>query len=94
MLWGPFQDFVELVRDDPRCSPQNPLFAKVEQPGIGRYPMPGLPLDFGAAPRQPTLPAPRLGEHTDQVLSEVLHLATAEIARLHDSGIAAGPDEG
>src|SRR5256885_2073174 len=74
VLWGLFQDFVELVRDDPRCSPANPLFAEVEQPGIGHYPMPGLPLDFGAAPRQPTLPAPRLGEHTDLVLSEVLGL--------------------
>ena len=41
VLWGPFQDFIELVRDDPRCSPANPLFAEVEQPGIGRYPMPG-----------------------------------------------------
>ena len=48
VLWGPFQDFVELVRDDPRCSPQNPLFADIDQPGIGRYPMPGLPLDFSA----------------------------------------------
>ncbi|HEX6442073.1 MAG TPA: CoA transferase [Stellaceae bacterium] len=92
VLWGPFQDFVELVREDPRCSPANPLFAEVEQPGIGRYPMPGLPLDFGAAPRQPTLPAPRLGEHTDAVLSQVLGLSAAEMARLHDSGIAAGLD--
>jgi 2-methylfumaryl-CoA isomerase len=91
VLWGPFQDFVELVREDPRCSPQNPLFAEIEQPGIGRYPMPGLPLDFGAAPRQPTLPAPRLGEHTDQVLSQLLGLPDEEIARLHDAGIAAGP---
>src|SRR5690348_12097636 len=41
VLWGPFQDFVELVRDDPRCSAANPLFAEIEQPGIGRYPMPG-----------------------------------------------------
>ena len=94
VLWGPFQDFVELVREDPRCSPANPLFAEVEQPGIGRYAMPGLPLDFGAAPRQPTRPAPRLGEHTDQVLSQVLGLPDGEIARLHDAGIAAGPDEG
>ena len=93
VLWGPFQDFIELVRDDPRCSPVNPLFTDVEQPGIGRYPMPGLPLDFAASPRQPTRPAPRLGEHTDQVLSEVLHLPAAEIARLHDSGIAAGPGD-
>jgi len=94
VLWGPFQDFVELVREDPRCSPHNPLFANVEQPGIGRYPMPGLPLDFGAAPREPTKPAPRLGQHTDQVLSQVLGLPDGEIARLHDAGIAAGPDEG
>jgi 2-methylfumaryl-CoA isomerase len=92
VLWGPFQDFVELVRNDPRCSPANPLFATVEQPGIGRYPMPGLPLDFGASPREPTRPAPRLGEHTDQVLAEVLGLSGREIARLHDTGIAVGPE--
>src|SRR5437773_1338560 len=91
VLSGPFQDFVELVRDDPRCSPANPLFAEVEQPGIGRYPMPGLPFDFSAAPREPTQPAPRLGEHTDQVLAEVLGLSGREIARLHDTGIAVGP---
>ena len=53
--------------------------------------MPGLPLDFSAAPRQPTRPAPRLGEHTDAVLSEVLGLSSAQIGRLHDTGIAAGP---
>src|ERR1051326_6212442 len=83
VLWGPFQDFVELVRDDPRCSPQNPLFAEVEQPGIGRYPMPALPLDFAAAPRQPTRQAPRLGEDTDEVLSRVLGLSSSAIDRLH-----------
>jgi 2-methylfumaryl-CoA isomerase len=92
VLWGPYQDFVELVRNDPRCSPANALFAEVEQPGIGRYPMPGLPLDFSAAPREPTRPAPRLGEHTDQVLSEVLGLPAREVARLHEAGIAAGPE--
>src|SRR5438067_7907922 len=91
VLWGHFQDFRQLVREDPRCSPANPLFATVEQPGIGRYPMPGLPLEFSASPREPTHPAPRLGEHTDQVLSGVLGLSDREIARLHDTGIAAGP---
>src|SRR6516165_8343592 len=65
VLWGHFQDFLELVQSDPRCSEANPLFAPVDQPGIGRYLMPGLPLDFSAEPREATRPAPLLGEHTD-----------------------------
>ena len=53
---------------------------------------PGLPLDFSASPREPTRPAPRLGEHTDMVLSEVLGLPAREVVRLHEAGIAAGPE--
>ena len=91
VLWGPFQDFATLVNADPRCSTANPLFADIDQPGIGRYLAPGLPLDFGAAPRVSPRPAPLLGEHTDRVLKEVLGLPAAEIGRLHDAGIVAGP---
>jgi 2-methylfumaryl-CoA isomerase len=92
VLWGHFQDFTQLVRGDPRCSEANPLFAAVDQPGIGRYLVPGFPLDFAAAPRLPPRPAPVLGEHTDIVLSEVLGLSSTEIGRLHDERIVAGPD--
>jgi 2-methylfumaryl-CoA isomerase len=94
VLWGHFQDFQQLVREDLRCSDANPLFAAVYQPGIGRYLMPGLPLDFSAQERLAPRPAPRLGEHTGLVLSEVLGLSSAEIGRLHDEGIVAGPDGG
>ncbi len=92
VLWGQFQDFRRLVEDDSRCSEANPLFATVEQPGIGRYLTPGMPLDFGASPRLPPRSAPLLGEHTDAVLAEVLGLASAEIGRLHDAGVVAGPN--
>jgi 2-methylfumaryl-CoA isomerase len=54
--------------------------------------MPGLPLDFSADPRQPPRPAPVLGEHTDIVLTEVLGLSSAEIGRLRDARIIAGPE--
>jgi len=91
--WGPYRDFGGLVKDDPRCSPANPMFAVVEQPGIGRYLMPGSPLDFSGVPRVPPAPAPRLGEHTDQVLGDVLRLSDREIGDLHDAGIVAGPDK-
>jgi 2-methylfumaryl-CoA isomerase len=40
--------------------------------------------------RGPVKPAPKLGEHTDEVLAEVLGLSGAEIAGLHDRGVVAG----
>ena len=92
VLWGPFQDFRELVEGDPRCSPDNPLLALTDDPGIGRYLMPGLALDFTAEPRPAPRPAPRLGADTDDILAGLLALSSGEIARLHDRGIVAGPD--
>jgi 2-methylfumaryl-CoA isomerase len=41
--------------------------------------------------RQKPPGAPKLGEHTDEVLAGVLGLSGAEIGRLHDSGLVAGP---
>jgi len=89
--WGPYQTFRQLVNEDPRCSTANPMFAEVEQPGVGTYPMPGSPLDFSATPRLAVRRAPMLGENTDEVLSEVLRLSSTQIARLHDDRVVAGP---
>ena len=85
--WGPYQTFRQLVAEDPRCSTANPMFTEVAQPGIGTYLMPGSPLDFAGMERLPVRRAPLLGEHTDEVLAEVLGLATGAIARLHDKGL-------
>ncbi len=89
--WGPYQTFTELVEHDPRCSVANPMFAEVDQPGIGTYLMPGSPLAFTGAERLRPARAPVLGEHTDEVLAGVLGLSEAEIGRLHDQGVVAGP---
>jgi 2-methylfumaryl-CoA isomerase len=35
--------------------------------------------------------APVLGEHTEEVLADVLGLSGSEIGRLYDGGIVAGP---
>jgi 2-methylfumaryl-CoA isomerase len=88
--WGPYQTFRQLVNEDPRCSIANPMFAQVEQPGIGSNLMPGSPLDFSEVPRLPVRRAPLLGENTDEILG-LLGLSTREIARLHDEGVVAGP---
>jgi len=70
VLWGPYQTFKELVADDPRASATNPLFADVDHPELGTYPTPGSPVRFGAVKAVPPKPAPKLGEHTDEVLRE------------------------
>ena len=52
----------------------------------------GAPWDFSAYERMPAKPAPRLGEQTDEVLADVVGLSAAEIGKLHDNGIVAGPE--
>ena len=91
VCWGKYQSVGELVASDPECSPANPLFNEIEQPGIGRYLAPGNPLNFAQFARAPVAPAPLLGEHTDQILADELGLSGVEIGRLHDAGIVAGP---
>ena len=91
VCWGPYQSFMQLVDEDPRCSLENPLFEEVEQPGIGTYLMPGSPVELGAFERLPVRRAPLLGEHTEELLADVLGLSESEIGRLHDDGIVAGP---
>jgi 2-methylfumaryl-CoA isomerase len=98
VCWGPYQTFRELVEQDPRCSPANPMWAYVEQPGIGTYRMPASPVDTNAVPRLPPRPAPLLGAHTEEVLADVLGLSAGEIGRLYDdrvvAGTVAGPTSG
>jgi 2-methylfumaryl-CoA isomerase len=89
--WGPYQTFRQLVTEDPRCSTANPVFQQVEHPGVGTYLMPGSPLWFEDLERAPVRRAPVLGEHTEEILAEVLGLSPGEIDHLHDRGVVAGP---
>jgi len=91
VCWGRYQTFRQMVEEDPRCSEANPMFRRLEQPGIGSYLMPALPIAFSGSPRE-VRRAPLLGEHTDEILAEVLGLTSAEIGRLYEAGVVAGPD--
>lgn len=90
VCWGKYQTVSELVHSDIDCSTDNPLFEQIEQPGVGEYLMPHNPLGFAAADRQSVRPAPQLGQHTDEILTEILGLDSGEIGRYHDAGIIAG----
>lgn len=92
VTWGPYLTVREAIATDPDCSTANPMFRMVEQPGAGTYLMPASPLDFSEVDRLPAQRAPRLGEHTDEILLEVLGLSEGEVGKLHDAGIVAGPE--
>ena len=71
LCWGPYQTFRQLVEEDRRCSEENPLFHRVSHPGVGEYLSASHPLQFGGV-RLPPRPAPQVGQHTDEVISEIL----------------------
>jgi 2-methylfumaryl-CoA isomerase len=87
VLWGPYQDFGQLVREDPRCSPANPVFAEVQQPGVGTVLAPRVPLTLSGTPARPPAPAPKLGQDAADVLAEILGMPTAEVAALRSNGV-------
>jgi 2-methylfumaryl-CoA isomerase len=89
VCWSRYQAIEALVRDDPECSAANPMFETIEQPGVGTILAAGMPLDFQGTARVAPEPAPVLGQHTEQVLSELLGVDTAGFGRLRDRGIVA-----
>jgi 2-methylfumaryl-CoA isomerase len=89
VTWSEYRTFRQAVEQDPDCSTENPMFALTEQPGIGRYLTPGLPFSFSGMERATVARAPMLGEHTDQILTELGYDADT-LKRLHAAGIIAG----
>ena len=69
------------------------MFHRTEHPGVGRFLTATSPLHFGAvAPPTPGL-APRLGQHTQTVLQQLLGLDERALQDLQAAGtIAAAKD--
>jgi 2-methylfumaryl-CoA isomerase len=89
VLWGPYQNVGQLMKEDPWCSLENPMFQRIDQPGIGPHLMPGSPLFFSSIRRDDVHPAPQLGQHTDELLRDIVGCSAAEISRLRDAEIVA-----
>lgn len=88
VTWGAYQP-LEAALDDPRLYKGNPVFEDIRHPSGLSYPAPGAMATIPQDERGEVRPAPKLGQHTDEVLAEVLGLSGAEIAKLHDAGVVA-----
>ena len=93
VCWGRYSTVRELLAYDARVSSANPVFERIATSGVGEHLAAGAAVRVGAMAREPTAPAARLGDHTDEVLHEVLGLDSAAIGRLHDAGVVAGPEQ-
>ena len=90
VLWGAYRSVDELVNDHDSLLGSSDLMEDVEQPGIGTYPSPRPVLRFDAWDTPSPAPAPRVGEHTAEVLQKVLGLDITALGKLRDDGIV-GP---
>ncbi|HYD46090.1 MAG TPA: CoA transferase [Phenylobacterium sp.] len=88
VCWGPYQTLHQAL-DDPRLFKDSPVFAETLHPSGARYPAAGFAGTIPQDQRAPPRAAARLGEHTDEVLSELLGMSAGEIGRLHDAGVVA-----
>ncbi len=88
--WGLYQTVKEALDNDPRLSPANPVFQMQTHPGGETYLTAGYPGTSSTEKREPVAIAPKLGQHTDAVLTDVLGLSAAKIGELHDKGLVQG----
>lgn len=89
VCWEKYQSIGELATEDRDATDDNPMFSLIEQPNIGTYPVPGPPMSFSEMERTPPTRAPRVGEHTDEILASILNLDSSSIGKLHDDGVVA-----
>lgn len=86
ILWSPYRTFNDLAANDAALLREHPLFAPVDQPGVGRLLGAGATITVDrqrSAPR----PAPLVGQDTSAVLTEALGLSAREVADLVARGV-------
>lgn len=92
VCWGAYQTVREALANDVRVSEANPVFGGLDTAGVGSHLAAGTPVREEGAGRGATVAAPLLGQHTDEILLEVLGLGSAAVGDLHDRGVVAGPE--
>jgi len=84
-LHAPYRTFDDLAANGAAVLRDHPLFTELDQPGVGTYLAPSSPLRLGDE-EVCAVPAPRIGEHTDEVLG-AFGLDPDRLEALHSEGL-------
>ena len=74
------------LHDDPQLAHRR-HFREVDHPVIGRHPAEMNAIAFSDTPGDIRTPAPKLGQHTEQVLRGLLGMSADEYAALEQKGV-------
>jgi crotonobetainyl-CoA:carnitine CoA-transferase CaiB-like acyl-CoA transferase len=85
---GPVNNMQHLF-DDPQVRHRE-MIADVEHPTIGTLRLAGVPIKYSETPGSIRLHPPLLGEHTDEVLKDVLGYSPDRIETLRKEGAISG----
>jgi len=81
---GPVNNMQSLF-DDPQVLHRG-MIAEVPHETIGALRLTGVPIKYSETPASIRLPPPRLGEHTDGILRDVLGYSQEQIEALRQAG--------
>lgn len=76
---------IDRLVDDPHIAARE-MIIEQEDPILGKVRYPGNPLKLSGTPAQFTRCAPQLGEHSAEVLRDVLHYSDEKIQAMKDAG--------
>src|SRR5947207_8464203 len=82
---GPINDVAQVFQE-PQVRARG-VKIELEHPLAGKLPLVASPMLFSETPLEHKLAPPVLGQHTDEILREVLRLSDGEIARLRADGV-------
>jgi formyl-CoA transferase len=80
---APIYSAKEVIEDEHIASARR-MIREVEHPVAGKMKVIGSPINLSETPTEIYTPAPLLGEHTDEVLRNLLNLNESQIAELRD----------
>ena len=74
------------MTDDPRVKARD-MLVDLEYPEVGKVPVPGVTIKMSRTPGKIERPAPRVGEHNEEIYCDLLGFSSEKLSQLKADGI-------